>query len=86
MKKIVIDKNKCIGCFKCKEVCYSVFEVGSDTKAKVRYGRENDVEEAETARLCCPTGAISIEEESNNGIFGGLVSLFNDEAEDETEE
>ncbi|HBA37929.1 MAG TPA: hypothetical protein DCY94_04340, partial [Firmicutes bacterium] len=64
MKKIVIDKTKCIGCFKCKQVCYSCFEVGSDGKAKVRYGREHDVEEAKTAEICCPTGAISIVEES----------------------
>lgn len=65
MKKIIIDKSKCIGCYKCKQVCYSVFEVGSDGKSKVRYGREHDVEEAMTAEICCPTGAIKIVETSS---------------------
>jgi ferredoxin len=59
--KIIIDKNKCIGCFKCKKVCYSVFEVGPDGKAKVRYGVSNgDIEDAISAQINCPTGAITI--------------------------
>lgn len=67
MKKIIINKEKCIGCFKCKQVCYSVFEVGPDGKSKVRYGiSESDIEDAKTAEICCPTGAISIIEGFNN--------------------
>jgi ferredoxin len=59
--KIIIDKNKCIGCFKCKRVCYTVFEVDSDGKAKVRYGiSEADIEDAKRAAITCPTGAITI--------------------------
>ena len=26
MKKIIIDKNKCIVCFKCKYTCYATFK------------------------------------------------------------
>lgn len=61
MKQISIDKSKCIGCFRCKQTCYSVFEVGSDGKAKVRSGiSQGDIEDARTAEINCPVGAISI--------------------------
>lgn len=61
MKKISIDRSKCIGCFRCKQICYSVFEVGSDGKAKVRSGiSDGDIEDAVTAATNCPVGAISI--------------------------
>ncbi len=57
----MINKNKCIGCFKCKSVCYSAFEVDFDGKAKVRSGiSEGDIEDAKRAEVCCPTGAIDI--------------------------
>ena len=65
MKEIVIDKKKCIGCFKCKEVCYTSFEVGFDGKAKVREGiSQGDIEDAKRAAICCPTGAISIKDQN----------------------
>lgn len=66
MKKIIIDKDKCIGCFKCKKVCYTVFEVGSDGKSSVRRGiSQADIEDAVSAEICCPTGAIEIVETTN---------------------
>jgi len=63
MKKIEIDKNKCIGCGKCKQVNYNVFEYGSDGKAKIRSGiSQGDIEDAVSAKITCPTGAIEIYE------------------------
>lgn len=74
MKEIVIDKNKCIGCFKCKKVCYTSFEVGFDGKARVRDGiSKGDVEDAKRAVICCPTGAISIKGRSSKT---SLLDLF----------
>lgn len=76
MKKIEIDKNKCIGCFKCKQVCYSVFEVGADGKSKVRYGiSQGDVEDAQSAVITCPTGAIKIVE-SDKKSEPSLFDIF----------
>lgn len=77
MKKIVIDKEKCIGCFKCKKVCYSVFEVGPDGKSKVRYGiSEADIEDAERAVICCPTGAINIVENYRQKSTGSFANTL----------
>jgi len=81
MKRIVIDKNKCIGCFQWKHCCYSVFEIGSDGKAKVRYGiSQGGIIDTETAVINCPTGAISIVEldSSNSGSTGSsFISFLN---------
>ena len=77
MGRVTIDKSKCIGCFTCKRVCYEVFEVGSDGLAKVRSGQEYNTEEAETAAINCPTGAIKIEDDFQIG-GGPLSSLFFD--------
>lgn len=72
--KVVIDKSKCIGCFNCKRVCYEVFEVGEDGKAKVRPEASNNIEEAERAVIECPTKAISIEEDDTS--YNGLSDIF----------
>lgn len=88
--KIIIDKNKCIGCYKCKQVCYTSFEVGSDGKAKVRNGiSEGDIEDAKRAEICCPTGAIKIiedydnnynnDDDGNTSILGTLLSFIDKE-------
>jgi len=69
-------------------VCYSVFEVGSDGKAKVRRGiSEGDIEDAKRAEVCCPTGAINIVDtldflnnddnsSSGSGSSGSLLDAF----------
>ena len=89
--QISIDKNKCIGCFACKQCCYSVFEVGSDGKAKVRYGiSDGDIEDAKSAAVNCPTGAISIIDDWLGGTdeaddsFFGIVNSVLDWAESDT--
>ncbi len=88
LKKIVINKDKCIGCFKCKNVCYSAFEVGFDGKAKVRSGiSEGDIEDAIRAEISCPTGAIKVidtpdifddndDNKKGGGSSGSLLDAF----------
>ncbi len=67
MKKIEIDKDKCIGCHKCKQICYTVFEVDRDGKAKVREEiSQGDIEDARSAEISCPTDAIQIVETLND--------------------
>ena len=56
---VVVDKETCIGCGTCPNVCEKVFEMKED-KAYVKEGEENstdpDVKEAIEA---CPVDAIS---------------------------
>ncbi len=62
MKKVIIDKDKCIGCFRCTTACYSVFEIDEDAKAKVKEDlSKQDITNAEKAVSACPTKAIRIE-------------------------
>lgn len=89
MAKIQIDKSKCIGCLECKRVCYEVFDVGIDGKAELRpYITEGDVEDAKTAEICCPMGAIKIIEDSwfksddDNDSKGGGILGFLDHLKD----
>ena len=86
MKKVVIDKNKCIGCFKCKRTCYEVFDIDVDGKAMVRYGAEGNTEEAEPAVINCPVGAIKIVDEygrnsKSTSLFDVFLNMLSDEDE-----
>ncbi len=85
MKKIVIDKNKCIGCFKCKYTCYEVFDIGEDGKAVVRMGALDNTAEAETAIINCPVGAISIVDDYNTNSISLskiFLNILSDDDED----
>lgn len=81
MKKIIIDKNKCIGCFECMYTCYDIFEEDSDGKAKVRSDiTEWDIEDAEKAVINCPADAIRIvnvkkDVESTKGVIFSLLDI-----------
>ncbi len=62
MRKVIVDKDKCIGCFRCRTACYSVFEIDEDEKARVKEGlSKQDIIDAEKAVSACPTKAIRIE-------------------------
>lgn len=61
MKKVVVDKSKCIGCGTCVALCPEVFELGGDGKAKVKLevrGQKLEVSVDEAIEVC-PVGAIS---------------------------
>ena len=51
-----VNKEKCIGCGLCTEICPEGFEMGDDGKAKVK---STDAECAKKAAEKCPVGAIS---------------------------
>ncbi len=56
MKKIIFERNKCIGCGTCCVICPSFWEMGDDGRAELVGGNENNgIVERE------------IEEESCNG-------------------
>ena len=64
MKRAMVDKNLCIGCGLCTEICPQVFEMGNDDKARVK----TDPVPPEAEEGCrqaaeqCPVSAIQIQE------------------------
>ena len=64
MEKVIVDKDKCIGCGACVSLVDEVFEFGDDDLAQVKTDVDfenmdkdlvNDVKDAVEG---CPTGAI----------------------------
>ncbi|AKN30576.1 ferredoxin [Clostridium carboxidivorans P7] len=61
--KANVDKDTCIGCGLCPDVCPEVFQMDDDGKAKamgdaVPSGQESSAQEAADQ---CPVNAISVE-------------------------
>ena len=54
---IKVDKEKCIGCWLCPNICEEVFEMGSDGKAKVK--AQKNLPCVKEAIDSCPVEAIS---------------------------
>jgi len=71
MSKIILEKEKCIGCGTCSVVCPSFFEMGGDGRANLKEGVEkekvlekevSDTGCANEAMQSCPVGCIHVEE------------------------
>ena len=64
MKKVIVDKDKCISCGACVGLVDDVFEFGDDDLAQVKEDvnfenmDETLLEEVKDAVESCPTGAI----------------------------
>ena len=52
-----VDKEKCIGCGLCAQICGEVFEMTDDNKAKVK--EQKDLPCVKEATDQCPVNAIS---------------------------
>lgn len=63
MKKVEVDKSVCIGCGACTGVADGVFTIGSDGLSEVKKDIVSE-EVASEAVDCCPTGAISAKDVS----------------------
>ena len=57
---VKVDKEKCIGCGLCPNVCPEVFELEEDGKARVKEGAdlEKNKDCIKEATESCPVGAI----------------------------
>lgn len=55
-----VDKEKCIGCGLCANLCPEVFELMDDGKVKIKEGADWDknAECSKEAKEGCPVGAI----------------------------
>lgn len=59
MKKVVVDKEKCIGCGSCAAVAPKSFKMGDDGKARVLEPIGDAEETVKEAIEGCPVEAIS---------------------------
>jgi len=59
MKKLVVDKEKCIGSQACIAIAPEVFELDENSKSKVKNQKGADESKIEDAINACPVGAIS---------------------------
>jgi ferredoxin len=59
MESPTIDKDLCVGCGLCSQVCADVFEMGADGKAGVIDGADLSEDCVQDAVDQCPVGAIS---------------------------
>jgi ferredoxin len=58
---VKVDKEKCIGCGLCENICPEIFQLGKDGKAQVKdakLGKGN--EKCKEAAESCPVQAISL--------------------------
>lgn len=63
MKKLVVEKEKCIGAQSCIAVASEVFELDDNGKSQVKDQKGADESKIEDAINACPVGAISWVEE-----------------------
>ena len=58
-----VDKDSCVGCGLCAELCSDVFKMDDEGKAEVLGSEieENLLDDAKEAETSCPVGAITIE-------------------------
>ena len=63
MMKAYVDKETCIGCELCPEICPEIFEMEDDGLAVAKDSEipEDLLEDAQEAEESCPTDAITIE-------------------------
>ena len=54
---IKINKEKCIGCGMCESICPEVFEMGDDSKARVK--KQKEIPCVKETISNCPVQAIS---------------------------
>ena len=62
MKKVKVDKEKCIGCGLCVSIAEKAFKLSNEGKAEVLAVSEEDKAKIQEAIDSCPVGAIKWED------------------------
>jgi ferredoxin len=67
--KVSVDRGACLGCGNCAEICPEVFELDEEGISTVDEDEvnENNLDCIREARDACPTGAIIIEGDEEDG-------------------
>ena len=61
--KATIDRDGCVSCGLCAEICPQVFAIDDDGRAKViAQPQRGNVHEAREAEASCPVQVISVED------------------------
>ena len=60
MANPTVDKDLCIGCALCTQVCPDVFEMGPDGTAIVKDGADLNAACIQEAADQCPVGALNV--------------------------
>ncbi|MEK7658989.1 MAG: ferredoxin [Patescibacteria group bacterium] len=60
MSKIILEREKCIGCGSCEAVCPLYFELIADGKSHIKGANEKAVEELEVEKIECATSAVEV--------------------------
>ena len=60
--RVTVDKDKCIACGNCYDVCPEVFEGDNEGKSQVRPGAKLGLPCTKEAADACPVEAITVEE------------------------
>ena len=58
MASPTVDKDLCVGCGLCTQVCPDVFEMNDDGTADVKAGADSSADCIQDAADQCPVGAI----------------------------
>lgn len=61
--KVLVDKNKCIGCGLCVSLAPKSFKLGDDGKSEAIELSGDDEETIKNAAESCPVEAIKIEQD-----------------------
>jgi ferredoxin len=59
MANLTVDKDLCVGCGLCSQVCSDVFEMAADDKADVIDGADLSADCVQDAIDQCPVAAIT---------------------------
>ena len=63
MTKIILERQKCIGCGSCAAVCSKYWEMGDDGKSHLKDSKVNPEtgnEELETEEISCAQEAVDV--------------------------
>jgi ferredoxin len=60
--KVTVDKDKCIACGNCYDVCPDVFEGDDEGRSQVKKGAKLELPCVKEAAESCPVEAITVEE------------------------
>lgn len=84
MKKVVINKDKCLGCGMCVGIESDVFDFDNDGLAKVNNDNINDdnKENVNNAIDSCPVAAIEVVDDNNKENVNNTAKVVDEESDE----